>query len=270
MVASDRISTYDVVHPTPIPDKGKVLTGLSVFWFERTEADRAQPPRLVHRRARGGARPRRCSSSGSRWFPSSAWCAGTSPARAGRTTPPRAPSAGSSCRPACAESRAAAGADLHARDEGRAGRSRREHRLRPRGRDRRRPGARSRSCAGSRSRSTSYGGRARARARDHPRRHQVRVRAPRRRHDRARRRGAHPGLVALLAGRRLRAGPRPAVVRQAVRARLGRRIGLGQVAARAAELPADVVEGTREPYVGGLRADHGRALRRLARERAGG
>jgi len=35
MVASDRISTYDAVHPTPIPDKGKVLTGLSVFWFER-------------------------------------------------------------------------------------------------------------------------------------------------------------------------------------------------------------------------------------------
>ena len=33
MVASDRISTYDVVHPTPIPDKGKVLTGLSTFWF---------------------------------------------------------------------------------------------------------------------------------------------------------------------------------------------------------------------------------------------
>src|SRR5213076_468657 len=36
MVASDRISTYDVVHPTPIPDKGKVLTGLSAFWFRRT------------------------------------------------------------------------------------------------------------------------------------------------------------------------------------------------------------------------------------------
>src|SRR5436853_1078651 len=36
MVASDRISTYDVVHPTPIPDKGKVLTALSVFWFDRT------------------------------------------------------------------------------------------------------------------------------------------------------------------------------------------------------------------------------------------
>ncbi len=36
IVASDRISTYDVVHPTPVPDKGKVLTGLSAFWFERT------------------------------------------------------------------------------------------------------------------------------------------------------------------------------------------------------------------------------------------
>ncbi len=36
MVASDRISTYDVVHPTEIPDKGKVLTGLSVVWFDLT------------------------------------------------------------------------------------------------------------------------------------------------------------------------------------------------------------------------------------------
>ena len=36
IVASDRISTYDVVHPTPIPDKGSVLTGLSTFWFQRT------------------------------------------------------------------------------------------------------------------------------------------------------------------------------------------------------------------------------------------
>jgi phosphoribosylaminoimidazole-succinocarboxamide synthase len=36
IVASDRISTYDVVHPTPIPQKGAVLTGLSTFWFDRT------------------------------------------------------------------------------------------------------------------------------------------------------------------------------------------------------------------------------------------
>jgi phosphoribosylaminoimidazole-succinocarboxamide synthase len=37
MVASDRISTYDVIHPTPIPGKGDVLTGISVFWFGLTE-----------------------------------------------------------------------------------------------------------------------------------------------------------------------------------------------------------------------------------------
>jgi phosphoribosylaminoimidazole-succinocarboxamide synthase len=36
MVASDRISTYDVVHPNPIPGKGAVLTGLSAFWFAKT------------------------------------------------------------------------------------------------------------------------------------------------------------------------------------------------------------------------------------------
>jgi len=36
LVASDRISTFDVVLPTEIPDKGCVLTGLSAFWFGRT------------------------------------------------------------------------------------------------------------------------------------------------------------------------------------------------------------------------------------------
>jgi phosphoribosylaminoimidazole-succinocarboxamide synthase len=36
MVASDRISAYDVVMPNPIPDKGRVLTQMSIFWFELT------------------------------------------------------------------------------------------------------------------------------------------------------------------------------------------------------------------------------------------
>jgi phosphoribosylaminoimidazole-succinocarboxamide synthase len=36
LVTSDRISTFDVVLPTEIPDKGRVLTGLSAFWFRRT------------------------------------------------------------------------------------------------------------------------------------------------------------------------------------------------------------------------------------------
>jgi len=38
LVASDRISTFDVVLPTEIPDKGRVLTGLSAFWFARTKS----------------------------------------------------------------------------------------------------------------------------------------------------------------------------------------------------------------------------------------
>jgi phosphoribosylaminoimidazole-succinocarboxamide synthase len=38
LVASDRLSAFDVVLPTPIPDKGRVLTGLSRFWFAETRA----------------------------------------------------------------------------------------------------------------------------------------------------------------------------------------------------------------------------------------
>jgi len=36
LVASDRLSIYDVVLPTPVPDKGAILTALSLFWFDRT------------------------------------------------------------------------------------------------------------------------------------------------------------------------------------------------------------------------------------------
>jgi phosphoribosylaminoimidazole-succinocarboxamide synthase len=35
LVASDRVSVYDVVLPTPIPDKGRLLTALSLWWFEQ-------------------------------------------------------------------------------------------------------------------------------------------------------------------------------------------------------------------------------------------
>lgn len=35
VVATDRISTFDAVHPTPIPDKGKILTAMSLFWFRK-------------------------------------------------------------------------------------------------------------------------------------------------------------------------------------------------------------------------------------------
>src|SRR2546423_12585356 len=39
LVASDRISVFDVVLPTEIPDKGRVLTGLSGFWFAKTRGE---------------------------------------------------------------------------------------------------------------------------------------------------------------------------------------------------------------------------------------
>lgn len=38
MVAADRLSAFDVILPTPIPDKGRVLTQLSVFWFRKFES----------------------------------------------------------------------------------------------------------------------------------------------------------------------------------------------------------------------------------------
>ena len=51
LVASDRISTFDVVLPTEIPDKGRVLTGLSGFWFARTRE--VVPNHLLALRADG-------------------------------------------------------------------------------------------------------------------------------------------------------------------------------------------------------------------------
>ena len=51
LVASDRISTFDVVLPTEIPDKGRVLTGLSAFWFARTRE--LAPNHLLALRADG-------------------------------------------------------------------------------------------------------------------------------------------------------------------------------------------------------------------------
>ncbi len=56
MVASDRMSAYDWVLPTEIPDKGRVLTQLSLWWFDQL-ADLVPNHVLAHRAAR--RRPRR-------------------------------------------------------------------------------------------------------------------------------------------------------------------------------------------------------------------
>src|ERR1043165_4341032 len=40
IVATDRISAYDVIMPNGIPDKGKILTALSLFWFENFQSSK--------------------------------------------------------------------------------------------------------------------------------------------------------------------------------------------------------------------------------------
>ena len=246
MVASDRISTYDVVMPTPIPDKGKVLNRMSVFWFGLTEdivpnhfisedvpeevAERAMRVRKLE------MYPVECVVrgylSGSGWKEykeGGAVCGIELPSGPGRVRP-------------------AAGADLHPLDQGRDRRPRRERRLRPRRRDRRRPGAAGRAAAGL-DRGLQARLPARGPARDHPRRHQVRVRPPRRRRGRPRRRGADPRLLPLLAGGQLPAGRHAPLLRQAVRPRLGDSETGWDKKPPAPELPADVVEQTRAKYV---------------------
>ncbi len=52
LVASDRISAFDVVLPTPIPDKGRMLTGLARFWFRETERAGIMPNHLLSRDVR--------------------------------------------------------------------------------------------------------------------------------------------------------------------------------------------------------------------------
>ena len=138
MVASDRISTYDVVHPEPDPRQGQGADRAVGVLVRADRRDRARTTSSRHRRARRGARARaarRAARDG-----------------AGRVRRARLHHGvgleglqrhGSVCGielPAgLAESRAAAGADLHAGHEGRDRRARRERRLRPRRRDRRRP-----------------------------------------------------------------------------------------------------------------------------------
>ena len=210
LVASDRISAFDVIMPTEIPDKGAVLTALSLWWFDQLADLVPEPPAD----------------------------------REGRRVPA---GAGAVRRPA-ARPVDALPAPRHV--PGRVRRARLPHRqrlqglpgdrhgLRPRAArraGRRQPAARSRSTRPStkapigehdenitRDDVVDQLGEAQAdelerltlgdlpprvrhrrRARDAAGRHQVRVRPRPRRHPAPRRRGAHPGLVALLAGRRL-------------------------------------------------------------------
>ena len=274
IVATDRISAFDYVLGSGIPDKGKVLTQISAFWFERTRAIVAEPPAsrpippTIPAEARGGRRAAapaaRCSSDGPSRCRSSAWRAATCRARAGRTTTPPATVCGIRCRRACASP---------------TGCRRRSSRRPPRRR------AATTSTSARPRRPSSSGRRVLARARDltlaavrggrrarrvvrhHRRRHEVRVRPAARRRRRRRprradpdRRGADARLVAVLAARRLPPGRPAAELRQAVRARLPRAHPAGTSSRPVPSLPDDVVAKTREKYLEAFRRLTGREL----------
>ena len=91
IVATDRISAFDWVMPTGIPEKGRILTAMSVFWFDWLAG---APPPARHRSrrtsssrsARSNSRAGRCTSARRKWCRSNALRAGTSPVAAGRNT----------------------------------------------------------------------------------------------------------------------------------------------------------------------------------------
>ena len=236
LVATDRLSAFDVVFDQPIPDKGRLLTALSAFWFRElaalgpthflsTDADELPRRRQRARSSRDASRWRAARSGST----PSAWCAATWRDPAGPSTAPAARLAGIELPGGLREAdrlpepiftpstKAEVGHDENITREQLAEMVGAELAARARG-----------AVAGP----VSSGGRAGGRGGPDPGRHEVRVRLDRRAGG-AHRRAADPGLVPLLGRGAVRAGRQPAVVRQAVRPRLRGRLGLESRAARA-------------------------------------
>ena len=107
MVASDRISAFDVIMGEPIPGKGELLTKMALFWFDKLgpnglnicpihltgDAPEAwsPPPKC------GRCRAAPCWSSDCNPFPWKPWCVATWQAAAGRNTRPAAACAACPC-----------------------------------------------------------------------------------------------------------------------------------------------------------------------------
>ena len=229
LVASDRISIYDVVLPTPIPDKGRLLTALSLWWFEQladlvpnhvisaTDVPAEFAGRAIRCR-RLDMVPVECvargylTGGGLEEYQRTGAVSGVELPRGlveasilpePIFTPSTKAPMGEHDEPITfddvVDKVGAEAAERAAADHPR--------RLPARRGDRRRPG--------------------------HPgRRHQDRAGLGAGRHADPRRRGAHLRLVAVLAGRVVPAGPRPVLLRQAVRPRLGHRQRLGQAGRR--------------------------------------
>ena len=245
MVASDRISAYDVVLPTPIPDKGAVLTRMSVFWFETTGdicpnhmITAEVPPEAEGRGLRVKKLqmyPVECVVRG--YITGSGWKEyGKTGEVCGIKLPEGLQESQKLPEPIFTP---ATKAEVGDHDENISF----ERAVETIGDRALMEGLRDTSIALYEHAAAHAAG-----ARDHHRRHEVRVRRLPWRRDRPGRRGLDPRLVALLARRRLRGGPRTVVVRQAVRARLARRSGWDH-SPPGPELPDEIVQGTRAKYV---------------------
>ena len=231
MVASDRMSVYDVVLPTPVPDKGAILTQLSLWWFERLRDivpnHVISAPRVPAEWAGRAIRCRRldmikveCIARG--------YLAGLglqsyreSGAISGVALPAGLAEGAALPEPVFTPTTKA---DLGEHDE-----------FMDLGEVARQVGAA--AAAQLRELTLAVYGRGqpdRAGPRGHHRRHQARVRPRRGRHHHPGRRGPDPGLLPVLAGRPVAAGRRAAVPGQAVRPRLVDEPGVGQAAARPA------------------------------------
>ena len=265
MVASDRISTYDVVHPNADPGQGQgPHRACRRSGSPRPATSCANHLRLGHRRrARRGPRPRAWSSRKLEMLPVECVVRGYITGSGWKDYQATGKVSRHRAAAGLRESEQPADADLHAVDEGRG-----------RATTRRSTSTQAAELVGDRD--------LMGRVRD------VSIALYRFAAEHARERGViladtkfefgldedgelvvgdevlTPDSLALLAGRRLRARPRAAELRQAVRARLGRRQRLGQDAARARRSPTTSSRGTRALLRRGLRADHRRAVRRVA------
>ena len=228
IVAWDRISAFDHVLPTPIPDKGKILTQISNFWFEKSA--HIVPNHIVEPESRsplvpgaGSVLPGTRRPDGIGAGDQTAGDRGHRPRLPGRLRLEGVPeqrrrSAASRCRPGCSESSRLPEPIFTPSTKAEPA-PRREHRLRARRRTRRRRNWRRRCADASLALYRERADYALERGiiiadtkfefgpgpdgEPHPDR-----------------RGADAGFLALLAGRRYRAGPGPAELRQAVRPRL--------------------------------------------------
>ena len=259
IVATDRISAFDWVMPTGIPDKGRhphrderLLVRL---------AERAAPPARHRPRATCRRRSSRPELAGRtmhvrrrRSCRSSASPAATSPAAGGRSTRPAAPSAAFRCRPGLQEASPLPEPIFTPGDEGRGRQARREHHASSGWREL--VGAD--TAAELRDRTLDVYRRAAAHAESrghHPRRHQARVGPAADGRTHPDRRGADAGQLAVLAEGHVPAGFVAAVVRQAVRPRLAGNDRLGQDQPAAGIAPGGGREDGRQVSRGAGEAD---------------